>query len=987
MRQKKMPRRRVLTEIEKRSLLVIPTDLAEMSKYYLLSEKDMSIIDQRRGLHNKIGFTLLLCCMRYPGISLNEETDIPEETIKFILNQIDITDFENWRNYFIREQTRREHLVELHHLFGFKIFNNSHYELMLQELLPLTKQTDKGITIANEAIILLRKSAIVLPSLAVIERLCAEAITVGNQEFYNDLTKTLSTTNRGRLDALLQLRTSTKISYLHWLLQFVNIPKPKHLLLHIERLIYIKSLDLPTSLGKNVHYSRLIKLAREGKNMPASEIQKFEPNRRYATIIAILFDARASIIDEIIELNDKILGSIFNKAKQSHNTEFQSAGKSINDKLNIYSKIGQALISAKNNNENPFQAIEAIISWDEFTKTVNDTSKLTKSDNFDFLYKITSHYSWVKRYVVEFLDVLEFKASGNTTELLSALSIVKEMHQKKMRKVPDTAPNSFIKKRWNNLIFKEDGSVDRQFYEFAVLSELKNALRSGDIWVVGSRQYKDFDEYLVDKNTFNKLKAESLLPVIGQCSFDDFIKDRLELLTSNLDEVHKLTVNNELPDATISDAGLKVTPLKNSVPDEAYVYNQKIYSLLPRIKITDLLQEVDSWINYTQHFTHLKNDKNTESKQLLLTAILADAINLGLTKMAEACPGTTYSKLASIQAWYIREDTYKQAQAVITNAQHQQELTKYWGKGNSSSSDGQWFKAGGSNERAASVNPKYGSEPGVMYYCHISDLYAPFHMQIITSNLRDSTYVLDGLLHHEADLNIYEHYTDTAGFTDHVFALMHLLGFKFAPRIRDLNDKKIYLPNKSSNYPKLSSMVGGHINLSLIEKNWDEIIRLALSIKHGTVTSSLILRKLGSYPRQNNLATALRELGKIERTIFMLEWVKDPQLRRRVQAGLNKGEAKHALTRAVHFNRLGEIRDRTFENQLQRASGLNLVVSAIILWNTVYIQQAVEYLRKNDKNFNDDLIKHSSPLIWEHINLTGDYTWNTKFKTSTLRID
>lgn len=155
------------------------------------------------------------------------------------------------------------------------------------------------------------------------------------------------------------------------MLQFVNIPKPKHLLLHIERLNYIKSLDLPTSLGKNVHYSRLIKLAREGTNMPASEIQKFESNRRYATIIAILFDARASIIDEIIELNDKILGSIFNKAKQRHNTEFQSAGKSINDKLNMYSKIGQALITAKKNNENPFQAIEAIISWDEFTQIIN----------------------------------------------------------------------------------------------------------------------------------------------------------------------------------------------------------------------------------------------------------------------------------------------------------------------------------------------------------------------------------------------------------------------------------------------------------------------------------------------------------------------------------------------------------------------------------------------------------------------------------------
>ena len=148
-----------------------------------------------------------------------------------------------------------------------------------------------------------------------------------------------------------------------------------------------------------------------------------------------------------------------------------------------------------------------------------------------------------------------------------------------------------------------------------------------------------------------------------------------------------------------------------------------------------------------------------------------------------------------------------------------------------------------------------------------------------------------------------------------------------------------------------------------------------------------MLKKLGSYPRQNNLAVALRELGKIERSLFMLEWFKDPQLRRRVQAGLNKGEAKHALTRAVHFNRLGEIRDRTFENQLHRASGLNLVVGAIILWNTVHIEKIVDYLRKTDKGFNEDLIKHLSPLGWEHINLTGDYIWSNKCKASQLRIN
>ncbi len=234
--------------------------------------------------------------------------------------------------------------------------------------------------------------------------------------------------------------------------------------------------------------------------------------------------------------------------------------------------------------------------------------------------------------------------------------------------------------------------------------------------------------------------------------------------------------------------------------------------------------------------------------------------------------------------------------------------------------------------------------PGITYYSHTSDLYAPFHINMITTNLRDSTYVLDGLLYHEADLDIYEHYTDTIGFTDHVFALMHLLSFKFASRIGDLKDKRIYIPAKTNNYSNLSSIIGGTINRDLIERNWDEIMRLVLSIKQGTVTCSLILRKLSSYQRKNNLAAALIELGKIERSIFMLEWIKDPQLRRRVQVGLNKGEAKHALTRAVHFNRLGEIRDRTFENQLHRASGLNLVVGGIILWNTLYIEKAIEYL-------------------------------------------
>jgi TnpA family transposase len=153
---------------------------------------------------------------------------------------------------------------------------------------------------------------------------------------------------------------------------------------------------------------------------------------------------------------------------------------------------------------------------------------------------------------------------------------------------------------------------------------------------------------------------------------------------------------------------------------------------------------------------------------------------------------------------------------------------------------------------------------------------------------------------------------------------------------------------------------------------------LATSIHAGTVTASAMLRRLAAFPRQNGLAVALREVGRLERTLFTLDWIRNLDLRRRAHAGLNKGEARNALARALFFNRLGELRDRRFENQVFRASGLNLLVAAIILWNSRYLAAAFESLRRDGQPLRPDIMKHVAPLGWEHISLTGDYIWNER---------
>jgi TnpA family transposase len=229
---------------------------------------------------------------------------------------------------------------------------------------------------------------------------------------------------------------------------------------------------------------------------------------------------------------------------------------------------------------------------------------------------------------------------------------------------------------------------------------------------------------------------------------------------------------------------------------------------------------------------------------------------------------------------------------------------------------------------------------------------------------------------HESEIQIREHSTDTAGAVDHVFGLCHLLGFRFAPRIRDLNERRLYALGDLSSFPTLRPLVAGPVNTRAIVEDWDETLRFAASIRAGTVTASVMLKKLAGYPRQNPVARSLREIGRIERTLFMLDWFDDAELRRRTNASLNKGEARNALARAVFFNRLGEMRDRTFENQRHRASGLNLVTAAIILWNTVYLDRAVRHLRAEGVVIPDEVLAHVAPLGWEHIVLIGDYLWN-----------
>lgn len=697
-----MPRRQILSSEEQERLLVIPDDEIILTRMCFLNEPDIALINKHRRPANRLGFAVLLCYLRGPGFIPDKSSAPHNGVVSRVASRLKLQP-DLWPEYASREQTRWEHLTELYRYLELSPFSRSMQKDCIRHLHPYAMRTDKGFMLAEEMLSWLHNNNVIFPSVEVIERTLAEVVTLANRSVFSTLTAQLEKQHKSALDSLL-ISEGEQPSRLAWLLQPPGKINGKNVLQHIDRLNSIAALGLPDGIALSVHQNRLLKLAREGRKMSSRDLAKFTDVRRYATLVCIITEARATLTDEVIDLHERILGSLFSRAKRTQAERLQQTGKLIQSKLKQYVTVGQALLNARESGEDPWTAIEDVLPWQEFINSVEETRFLSRKGNFDALHLITEKYSTLRKYAPRMLSALQFMATPAAQALSDALDTITEMYRKQLRKVPPSAPTGFIPESWRKLVLTPSG-IDRKYYEFCVLNELKGALRSGDIWVKGSRRYKNFDDYLIPTAEFEKSRHNDQLQLAVQTDSQAYLQARMTLLASRLEEVNAMALAGDLPDVDISDKGVKITPLENSVPSGVSPFADLVYGMLPHPKITEILEEVDSWTGFTRHFAHLKNNNvRPKDGRLLLTTILADGINLGLTKMAESCPGATRSSLEGIQTWYIRDETYSAALAELVNAQKERPLAAFWGDGTTSSSDGQNFRVGSHGRYAGQVN-------------------------------------------------------------------------------------------------------------------------------------------------------------------------------------------------------------------------------------------------------------------------------------------
>ncbi|MCP4457318.1 MAG: transposase, partial [Cytophagales bacterium] len=427
------------------------------------------------------------------------------------------------------------------------------------------------------------------------------------------------------------------------------------------------------------------------------------------------------------------------------------------------------------------------------------------------------------------------------------------------------------------------------------------------------------------------------------------------------------------------DKAKKTWKLPYEKPDDNT--NHSFYEQLPQVSIGDVLHFANEQCQFTKAFSHVlgKDVRNYTDYNSLSASILAQGLNIGLTKMDEISD-INYAELANATNNFIRLETLKKANDLVSNQIAALPIFEHYNIKNDtihSSSDGQKFETQFHTINSR-YSPKYfGLKKGISAYTLIAN-HVPINAKIFGANAHESHYVFDIIYNNTSDIEPDIHSTDTHGTNEINFAILHIFGYLFAPRYNNLAGRQnmIYGFNNPSFYEDYSVRPVRKIDTQLIKDEWENILRIIVSLGLKSTTQAAIIRRLSSYERVNKTKRALWEYDNIIKSMYVLDYIDSLELRQNVQKALNRGEAYHQLRRAVSYAHFGKFRVKSETEQQVWNDCSRLIANSIIFYNAYILSELLKQKKYSKNNAEADFIKKISPVAWRHINLYGHYEFH-----------
>ena len=965
---------RILTQSERATLGQFPREITTETiiTHFTLLVADFEQLEKLRRGHNRLGFALQLLSLRFLGFYPEDLTYIPSDVIQHVARQIGESP-DCLVQYGSRQQTRTAHQQVIELYLGFRSCTAEDLEQLSQWLVERALEHDKSTVLLQLAMDKLRADKIVRIGVTQLEKLVMSVRQQAYQITYQHLSPHLSDSCKSALDKLLLPDEGFSKTPLVWLRQPATRNSPAAILNAIEKLGYMQKVDVLSWEMSKLHPNRLKFLAQYAKRASTQRLQRMPEERRYPILMSFVYQLYEEVTDETIDLFIRCLADAYARARRDLENFRANMAKAINEKIHLFRDISTIILNPDVVNADVRPCIHEQITPEELQLALEESEKLLRPLDDSYFDFFSSRYSYFRQFVPSFFKTFEFQAHVEDKGVIQAIALLKSLDETRKRIVPNSAPLTFVTPKWRTYVTDASGQINRRYYELCLLWQLRSDLRSGNIWLKHSRRYANPETYLMPATEWAQQRTEicQMLQVstAGEKRFQQLQAD----LTEQLQQLNQTIQSHE--QVRIENDKLVISPLEGlDLSESSEKLQQQITQRLPWVDLDQLLPEVDQWSGFSDAL--VAGDENLKStpedKTYLYAALLAQACNFSLNDMAKAAD-LSYKGLLWYTNWYLQEDNLVEAINTLVNYHYHQPLAQCWGGGTLSSSDGQRFPVAVKNQQAVSLPRYFGYGQGVTFYSWSSDQHSQYRDKVIPSTVRDATYLLDGILDNETELAILEHTTDTAGYTDVIFALFDLLGLKFSPRLRDLASQRLYCVDSPLKYPNLKPILRYTLRPHLFLERWDEMLHVVASLKLGWVSASLFMAKLKSFAQKNALLIAFQEYGRLVKTIFILRYLNQPDYQRRITKQLNKGEHLHDLRRFLFFGNRGQIRQRQQTQVANQAHCLTLVTNAVVVWNTAYMQAILEQLEIEEYPIQAEDLNHLSPTRYAHINLHGRY--------------
>ncbi len=958
-----------------------PSD-EQLVRYFHLDNTDFSLVADCRGDSNRLGFVLQLTTARFLGTFLPNPIEVPEKVALYLSDQLGIRrDLSFLEEYLERSMIRYTHRSKIREFYGYQDFGGSNrFHLTRWLYSRIWMYSERPSLLFDLATSYLVERKILLPAVSTLTRLIAQIRDRSEKRLWKRMTSLLNSEQKSKIETLLQIPSENRRSLFDQLRKGpVRVSGPA-LVSALKRYGALKNFEIKKIDLSSIPPVKVQVLARYASTAWAASIARMPEERRVATLIAFLSVFETSSLDDAIDLLDMLITDIAKQAKSLGEKKRLRTLKDLDQAAIALRKACMIILDDTYKDENLREAIFTSIARSSIKDAVTIVDEIARPQDGRFYQELVERYRRVRMFLPSLLKTVSFQATTSGKPALKALQCLYQMKKKRTLTVKDV-PLGIVSSSWKRLVINK-GEVSLPAYTLCVLEKFQDSLHRRDIFVPDSSRWGDTRTKLLTKESWEN-KRVAFCRSLGH---SQDIETNLDRLKSQLDVAYHQAANHFACNEALKieeknkKTSLALTPLDEiKEPDSLVELRERVSSLLPRIDLTEVLLEINAHTGFTEAFTHItENRSRIDHLPISVSAVLiAEACNIGLEPLVKPNnPILSRDRLSWVQQNYFRAETLTQANASLVDYQSKIPLAKIWGGGEVASADGLRFVTPLRTINAG-YNPKYfGSKKGITYYNYTSDQFTGFHGIVIPGTLKDSIYILEGLLEQQTSLQPSELMADTAAVSNLIFGLFWLLGYQFSPRLADICETTLCRIDPNISYGIFDQLPYKKINVNRIKENLDDMFRVAGSLKMGTVSASELIRSLLRSDRPSSLTRAISELGKIPKTIYMLNYIDDEGYRRRILNQINRGEGRHSLARFICHGQRGEIRKRYREGQEDQLSALGLVTNAVVLWNTMYIQKALDKLRQDGLVINDEDVARLSPLQYKHINVLGHYSFN-----------